>query len=242
MTSQTATQQSTIIIEKRDEKNAVVDISPVKSVVYQKPNTSNTNSVDMVAYDKQVKPPTTSENIERTSTTFQTANMSINPVVEKQPTAENKTAAVTEHPQSSVRKQLIKDVPSTSTTISNNNTMSNSSAIQAKVSQKPTQSSKTQETKTSTNVQQQSNKSKPQNSLNNPQTSKSSTSLTTNLTDKNVSKAQADHQTSTSQPVNQTDLSSSTRNVVYESRAHKKLKPLSIEKNTLSVAVSSIIS
>jgi len=235
MTSQTATQQSTIIVEKRDEKNAVVEISPVKSIVYQKPNMSNTNSVDMVAYDKQqVKQPATSENIERTSKTLQpSANISINPVAAKTSTTEAKSAPATEHPQSSVRKQLIKDVPSTSTT-SNNNNMSNSSASLAKMTQKPPQPSKMQEAKSTSNAQQQSNKSKPQSNL---QTTRSSTSLTANLTDKNANKAQVDNQTPTSQPVNQIDSSNSTRNVIYENRAHKKLKPLSIEKNTFSFAV-----
>ena len=35
--SKSATEQSTIIVEKRDEKNEVVDVSPVKSVIYPKP-------------------------------------------------------------------------------------------------------------------------------------------------------------------------------------------------------------
>ena len=35
--SKSATEQSTIIVEKRDEKNEVVEVSPVKSVIYPKP-------------------------------------------------------------------------------------------------------------------------------------------------------------------------------------------------------------
>ena len=42
--SKTATEQSTIIIEKRDEKDEVVDVSPIKSVIYTKPNNFSTNS------------------------------------------------------------------------------------------------------------------------------------------------------------------------------------------------------
>jgi hypothetical protein len=226
MTSQTATQQSTIIVEKRDEKNEIVEISPVKSIVYQKANTSNTNSVDMVAYDKQTKQPTTSDNIQPASTALQTTHFSSKPVTEKAQTTENKTAPTTEHPQSTVRKQLIKDVPSAPT--SNNNNIGNT----AKAAQKTVQPAKAQETKSSANIQQQNNKSKPQSNQNNLQTTKSSTSLTTNTTDKN----KADN-TATSTAVNQMESSFSTRNVIHESRV-QKLKALSIENNKLSFEVN----
>lgn len=42
--SKTATEKSTIIVEKRDEKDDVLEVSPVKSVVYSKPVTFSTNS------------------------------------------------------------------------------------------------------------------------------------------------------------------------------------------------------
>jgi hypothetical protein len=42
--SQTATEQSTIIIEKRDEKDEIIDISPIKSIQYTKPLQNISNS------------------------------------------------------------------------------------------------------------------------------------------------------------------------------------------------------
>lgn len=57
--SRTATEQSTIIVEKRDERDQIVEVSPVKSIVYVKsgsllgpPSTSaghnSNNSSDVV--------------------------------------------------------------------------------------------------------------------------------------------------------------------------------------------------
>ncbi len=52
ISSKTATEQSTIIVEKRDEKNEIVEISPVKSIIYNKTsnlNSSNSNDVVMTS-------------------------------------------------------------------------------------------------------------------------------------------------------------------------------------------------
>lgn len=56
--SRTATEQSTIIVEKRDERDQVVEISPVKSIVYVKSGSllgppslacqNSNNSIDVV--------------------------------------------------------------------------------------------------------------------------------------------------------------------------------------------------
>lgn len=43
--SKSATEKSTIIVEKRDEKDAIVDCSPVKSVIWTSKNTNSTSKI-----------------------------------------------------------------------------------------------------------------------------------------------------------------------------------------------------
>ena len=44
LTSRTATEKSTIIVEKRDERGAIIEVSPVKSIVYAKIDSNSNHS------------------------------------------------------------------------------------------------------------------------------------------------------------------------------------------------------
>jgi hypothetical protein len=100
--SKTATESSTIIIEKRDEKDEVVDCSPVKSIVYTKStsqiNTSNsqeptttTITTFTASVSSQVKPPsqepTKKNNLDYSSVTFNSVGPSKVPTAASTPSA-----------------------------------------------------------------------------------------------------------------------------------------------------------
>ena len=119
ITSKTATEHSKIIVEKRDEKNEIVEISPVKSIVYAKSTSyslninQNSNSCDAAkllasssvasinkpAPISEVIPMDTSTAVCTTTTTTTTAAVAketkaqVEPKVQKQTTREEPTAA-----------------------------------------------------------------------------------------------------------------------------------------------------
>lgn len=76
--SRTATEQSTIIVEKRDASDRVVEISPVKSIVYNKqpsngPTTASVNGFSLQSNnDVEMKTPTSSATTTTTTTTTST--------------------------------------------------------------------------------------------------------------------------------------------------------------------------
>ena len=66
--SKSATEKSTIIIEKRDEKDEIVECSPVKSIVYTKSiNQMNSNTSSVFAVTEQ---PIIKKNLDYSSVTF----------------------------------------------------------------------------------------------------------------------------------------------------------------------------
>jgi hypothetical protein len=93
--SRAATEPSTIIIEKRDEKGEVVDVSPIKSIVYVKPTfNGNSNSNDSKFSSEKPKP--APEPMDTTTTTTITSNSN----------STNTNSNRIEIPQKAIQKQV----------------------------------------------------------------------------------------------------------------------------------------
>lgn len=188
--SKTATEQSTIIVEKRDERNEIVEISPVKSIVYSKSvnlnnsNTNNSNSNDItIIANKQPQTlavTTNGDNI----TTSAGLSRPASPQIAKSlnPTASNTTSTVSTKqneiiPLAPTEKLKSQEIIKTITSAANNSALNVSSQPQSalkpmnstpnitskpvtKTSQSAKQSSQTNQQQPQQNMAAVSNKQK----------------------------------------------------------------------------------
>lgn len=253
--SKTATEQSTIIVEKRDEKDEIVEISPVKSIVYSKPpvifnNSSNSNDVSKLQQltSTQAQPQIQAQsnenaksNIETKSDSNKASKLNETPkqpattshqAKQPQPSQTNKPTSITTKPPEALLKQQ------TATTGSLNN-LNKASKTVAKPNQNLATTSTLQNDKTASvntnKQQQQQQQQKPQTIPNKSAVVSASNNLATTsatqLASSNV----------------ENDLSSSNKTqVIQHSNAYHHLQqcylaPLRIDSKSTSRIVSNII-
>lgn len=179
ITSKTATEQSTIIVEKRDEKNEIVEISPVKSIVYIKPSMAsyqnsnsnerfinnnsnqsitnkNTNDLNKTNFNNTINHVTVTTNNVRSN---EKMDVTVSPATNSKAVVLNsniESSLASQPPYPSARKQLLKE-----TNIPNNIPTAQSNANTNKVTKSSTSSSQAKQT---TNNQPLTNSPSIQNS------------------------------------------------------------------------------